>query len=404
MFYGLALALVLLVLAVLIRALRAGQQPVDPTERLTQTNAAVYREQLAELERDVAQGNVSSDEAQAIRLDIEQRLLQDVQGATEAEPAARSRWVKATTLSLVLALPVLSAGLYAWFGQPSALNPQVLAHGMADESVTPEKIEKMGRELRARLDQNPDAVEDWVMLSRVERALDRFDAAQQALARALKLSYNHDWAIERAELLASRDQGQFQGEPWQIIQSVLKSDPNHLGALLLAGSASYSESRYKEALGYWEKASALVPMQSPDRQPLDAALTEVRSKLGLPDPQKQASAASAIQGRVSLSPQGRNKFQPDDTVFIFATPVDARMPLAILRVKVSDLPYDFVLDDRHAMNPQARLSGATQVVLRARISRSGQAQAQPDDWGVELTGIKPGARGVSLVIERPLSP
>mgnify|MGYP003337677743 CR=1 FL=1 len=171
-----------------------------------------------------------------------------------------------------------SAGLYAGFGQPSALNPQVLAHGMADEPVTPEKIEKMGRELRARLDKNPDAVEDWVMLSRVERALDRFDAAQQALARALKLSYNPDWAIERAELLASRDQGQFQGEPWQIIRSVLQSDPNHLGALLLAGSASYAEARYPDALAYWEKASALVPMQSPDRQPLDAALAEVRDR------------------------------------------------------------------------------------------------------------------------------
>ena len=399
MFYALALALVLLVLGVLIRALRSGQQPNDPSERLTQTNAAVYREQLAELERDVAMGTLSSAEANAARMDIEQRLLQDVQGAAQAEPVARARWVKSTTLALALALPVLSAGLYAGFGQPSALNPQVLAHGMADEPVTPEKIEKMGRELRARLDKNPDAVEDWVMLSRVERALDRFDAAQQALARALKLSYNPDWAIERAELLASRDQGQFQGEPWQIIRSVLQSDPNHLGALLLAGSASYAEARYPDALAYWEKASALVPMQSPDRQPLDAALAEVRTKLGLPDPRAQAAAASAIRGRVSLDPGARAKVQPDDTVVIYATAPDSRMPLAIVRIKASELPFEFVLDDTKAMNPQVRLSDSPLLIMRARVSRSGQAQAQPDDLSAEMTGVKPGTKGLHLILK-----
>jgi cytochrome c-type biogenesis protein CcmH len=115
-------------------------------------------------------------------------------------------------------------------------------------------------------------------------------------------------------------------------------------------------------------------------------------------------AATAIRGRVSLSDEGRQKFKADDTVFIFATPLDARMPLAVLRVKVSDLPYDFVLDDSLAMSPQARLSGADQVVVRARISRSGQAQAQPDDWGAERSGVKPGARGLNLVIDKPLQP
>ncbi len=404
-FYALAVSLVVLVLGVLLRALRATPKSADPTERLTQSNAKVYREQLAELQRDLAQGLVSQAEFDDARIDIEQRLLQDVRDDVAPPPAAMSpQWTRATWAGLVLFVPAFSLGLYAWVGQPAALDPQVRAQGMGQEEVSAEKIEKMGRELRARLDKNPDQAEDWVMLSRVERALDRLDAAQQALARALKLSYNPDWAIERAELLASRDQGRFQGEPWQIIESVLKADPQHLGALLLAGSAAYSESRHRDALSYWERASVWVPAQSPDRAALDAALREARLKLGLPDPQAQQMAASAIQGRISLSAEGRQKFRPDDTVFIFATPLDARMPLAILRIQVSDLPYDFVLDDSLAMSPQARLSGASQVVVRARISRSGQAQAQPDDWGAERSGVKPGTRGVHLLIDKPLQP
>ncbi len=404
-FYGLALALVVLVLFVLLRALRVAQQSADGTERLTQSNAKVYREQLAELERDLAQGLVSQAEFDDARADIEQRLLQDVRDDV-AVPGVQSspQWVRATWAGLVLLVPAVSLSLYAWVGQPAALDPQVRAQGLGQEEVSAEKIEKMGRELRARLDKNPDQAEEWVMLSRIERALDRLDAAQQALARALKLSYNPDWAIERAELLASRDQGRFQGEPWQLIESVLKADPNHLGALLLAGSAAYSESRYRDALSYWERASVWVPAQSSDRPALDAALREARMQLGLPDPQAREMAATAIRGRVSLSDEGRQKFKAEDTVFIFATPLDARMPLAVLRIKVSDLPYDFVLDDSLAMSPQARLSGADQVVVRARISRSGQAQAQPDDWGAERSGVKPGARGLNLVIDKPLQP
>ena len=74
----------------------------------------------------------------------------------------------------------------------------------------------------------------------------------------------------------------------------------------------------------------------------------------------------------------------------------------LVRVRAADLPYDFRLDDRNAMNPQARLSQAASVVMRARISKSGQAQAQSDDWGAEVQPVKPGARGVQLVINQTL--
>jgi cytochrome c-type biogenesis protein CcmH len=398
LFVLLALALVLLVWGVLFGALRSGRRAQVIEENPEQANAGVYRDQLKELERERDGGALDEAEFQKAREELASRLLQDVEGLTAA-PQARAAWYKSTAWALGLALPLMAFGIYAWLGQPAALQPAVLNEGMPAEHITPEKIEKMGRELRARLEKNPDQVEDWLMLGRVERALEHYDAAAQALAAALKLSHDPDVAIERAEILATARRGDFQGEPWQIIQSVLKTDPKHLGALLLAGSASYAESRFKEALGYWEKASALVAADSPDREPLDAALGQVRAKLGLPDPRAQAAAASAIHGRVSLDPSARAKVQPDDTVFIYATAPDARMPLAIVRIKASELPYDFVLDDTKAMNPQVHLSDSPVLVVRARVSRSGQAQAQPDDLSAQLTGVKPGARGLQLVLK-----
>ena len=94
-----------------------------------------------------------------------------------------------------------------------------------------------------------------------------------------------------------------------------------------------------------------------------------------------------------------SKVAPTDTVFIYATPADGtRMPLAIVRTTVSALPYAFTLDDSSAMT-QANLSSVAQVTLRARISKTGEARAQPGDLGVVLTPVKTGAQGVQLTIE-----
>ena len=401
--FGLVAAcLTAVVLWVLIRALRSGRANDIPPDQTTQVNAAVYREQLAELKREHDLGRLDASRWASARIEIEHRLLQDI-GPTDAVTVTEGRpsWLRSTLAGLLLGLPVLSAGLYLWVGQPAALDPQVRLEGLVPDHITPEGVQRMASELRARLEQSPDQPEGWVMLARVERSLERYQAAQEALARALQLSHNPDWAIERAEMLASRDAGNFQGEAWQIIESVLQSDPSHLGALLLAGSAAYTENRYPQALTFWEKASALVGPESPERQPLDAALGQVRSKLGLPDLQNLPVTASAIEGRVSLESPTAAEIKADDTVFIYATLPDSRQPLAILRVRAADLPYDFTLDDRHAMTPQQRLSQAEKVVLRARLSRTGLAQAGPDDWLVEIPDIKPGSKGVQLTLRPP---
>jgi cytochrome c-type biogenesis protein CcmH len=399
-FVAVAAALCILVLGVLGWALRSAGRGQGAQDRLLQANASVYKDQLADLERERDAGVLSLQEFETAREELQSRLLQDVEGLPEvAQSVGRAAWVRSTGLGLLVLVPGLAFSLYFALGQPAALDPRVLAAGAPEEHVTPEKIERMARDLRDRLAKAPDQVEDWVMLARVERALEHFDAAQQAMASALKLSYDPDWAIERAEILATRDQGRFEGEPWQIIRSVLKDNPQHLGALLLAGSASYAQERYAQALDYWLKANALVPPQSPDRQPLDAALAEVRAKLGQPDPNAKSLAASTIQGRVSIDAQAAKNVRPDDTVFIYATAPDSRMPLAIVRLRAADLPRDFTLDDRNAMNPQARLSDAKEVVLRARLSRSGQAQAQPDDLQAEQAGVHPPSKGVQLILK-----
>jgi cytochrome c-type biogenesis protein CcmH len=223
-------------------------------------------------------------------------------------------------------------------------------------------------------------------------------------------------SIERAEVLAQKNGGSFAGEPWSIIQRVLTADPHHLNALFLAGSASYAEMNFTTALRYWERAREVVPADSPDAPELDRAIGEARNKLGLPaippraasaavDTQasKAAMAASSISGRVTLVKELQGLVAPTDTVFVYATPVTgSRMPVAILRTTADKLPLDFVLDDSMAMSPSAKLSGMDEVTVRVRISKSSQATAQPGDYGVSLTPVKPGSKGLNLMVRDTL--
>ena len=116
----------------------------------------------------------------------------------------------------------------------------------------------------------------------------------------------------------------------------------------------------------------------------------------------QASSAG-ITGRVSVIKELAGKVAPTDTVFVFATPVSgSRMPVAIVRTTADKLPFDFVLDDSTSMNPAVKLSSMTEVTVKVRISKSGQAMAQPGDLGVSLTPVKLGSSGLNLMVREPL--
>ena len=374
------------------------------------SNVQVYREQLAELERDWNQGVVNESEYRSTRDELTRRLLEDADAADVTAPVGKGsdtvaagsnrRQRRLLAVGLALYLPLAGLGLYGWLGQPMALDPLALSEGEPDHAIDPAKLADMVAKLEQRLKDEPQQVDGWVMLARVQRARDHLEEADKAYAQALSLSANDDVAIERAEVLA-RLRGGFNGEPWQIIERVIKADPEHVNARLLAGSAAYAEGRYAVALQHWGQVQGRLPAGSPEAPALEEAIQQARAKLG---PSAPASAAARISGRVTLAPQLASRVAPTDTVFIYATPAQgSRMPLAIARVMVSQLPYSFVLDESSAMNPQATLAGQQEVTVRARISSTGDAIPKPGELGVVKTPVKVGAQGLELRIEGPLN-
>jgi cytochrome c-type biogenesis protein CcmH len=432
-FISLAVVMMAVVLLVLSIALWRGSQQgallaahqVDAINDPAKANAEVYRDQMAELDREFVLGNLNYEELKAARDELSQRLLGDVGTEGLADPISptkpltavswRKPWVSIGVL--VFVVPVSAMLLYSVLGQPAALDPLALQQGIdAADEVTPEKLTEMAIALTRRLQDEPNSMEGWVMLGRVQRARGHFEEAAEAYAKALALSRDDNLSIERAEVLAQKNGGSFAGEPWAIIQRVLTADPHHLNALFLAGSASYAELNFRSALRFWERAREVVPADSPDAPELDRAIAEARDKMGLPaippraldtQAQSQASkaarAASSISGRVTLVKELNGLVAATDTVFVYATPVSgSRMPIAILRTTADQLPLDFVLDDSMAMGPNSKLSDIDEVTVRVRISKSGQATAQPGDYGVSLTPVKPGSKGLNLMVRDTL--
>ena len=446
-FVALTLLMVVAVLGVLVWSL--WRPPVQAAaDAHEEANAQVYRDQSADLAREHALGHLNDAEyAQALE-ELKLRLRDDwVSGPVQAQAGLSDRPRK-TVLALCLMLPVCAVLLYGTWGSPMGLDPAALARSAPDDgpnaTVTPEKIAQMVGQLERRLQDEPNNVDVWVMLARLQRSQEKFPASEKSFAKALALTPDDDLAVERAEVVAQLQGGDFSGEPWAVINRILKAKPNQNNALLLAGSASFSEGRFAQAIQHWERVRASLPPQSEDINALDSALAQARERLapgrasdqissaGRASDQSLATgrasdqasnsasasaqpafptspstptsvAAARIAGRVSLAPELAAQTSPSDTVFIYATPAQGgRMPLAIVRTTVAALPFDFVLDDSQAMGPQSKLSSASEVVLKARISKTGQAMAQPGELGVSVGPVKNPSSQLSLVIRGPM--
>jgi cytochrome c-type biogenesis protein CcmH len=106
-----------------------------------------------------------------------------------------------------------------------------------------------------------------------------------------------------------------------------------------------------------------------------------------------------VSGTITIAAALAGQAGPTDTVFVFARAADGpRMPLAVLRKQVKDLPFEFKLDDSMAMSPAATISSAGRVVVGVRVSKSGDAMAQNGDLTGQSAPVSPGATGLKIEI------
>lgn len=371
------------------------------------------KQQLLQLRELHTAGALPQDQYDRARAPLEQRLLDLVMSGPS--PVRGSRRLLAGIGILIV---IVAAAGYWWTGTPTLLagdsdgaRSQAQARGEAAPHATDAaQMSSMVDQLAERLKTDPGNAEGWAMLARSYTVLERHAEALRAYEKAVTLQGDDaDLLADYADALALRNKRQLAGEPMKWVERALKADPRNLKALALAGTHAWDRKDYKTAAKYWQQ---LVDAGAPDNElvrQIEPGLAQAREKAGLPAVTGRSAAPPAlgtgVSGTVTLAPALARQANPGDTVFIFARDAQgSRMPLAILRKQVRDLPYRFTLDDSLAMSPAARLSGAAQVIVEARISKSGEARSQPGDLSGQTGPVSPGTASLSLEIRDTVKP
>jgi cytochrome c-type biogenesis protein CcmH len=399
------------------------------TEQLASdaSNLAILRDQRAELDADLTNGVLTPEmHAQAIA-ELTERVAEDV-SAAPAAPAPIPIAGAWTAAIVAAALPITAVVLYVVLGSHEAFTTTTTTARAPVESgnhdISPQKVAEMADKLAARLEKEPGNAQGWIVLAHTYYAMQRFGDAVKAYERATALvPDNADLLADYADALAATQQS-LNGKPMELVARALKLDPTQWKALALAGTAAFDRQDYPTAIVYWERLKQSLPPDSDLARSLESSLAEARAFAGnkaasatppqksaatappasaptqATAPAKSAAGAPTIAGTVRLSPALAARAGPDDAVFIFARAAQGpKMPLAVMKKRVADLPATFSLDDSMAMTPEMKISNFPEIVIGARVAKSGNAAPQSGDLEGFSAPVKLGASGVTVTID-----
>ena len=383
------------------------------------------RHELRHLQELHVGGALDTARYEASRAPLERALVDAVTSGAGAS-ARDGREMRRLLASLAAMVFVVACAGYWWTGAPEfVVGGSAPASGDAaaaqPQEATPEQIAAMVDKVVQRLKSRPDDAQGWTVLARAYAMLGRTAEAVPAYAKAVALRGDDAGLLaDYADALAVENGRQFSGEPLGLIARALQIDPGNPKALALAGTAAFDRKDYAGAALHWGKLAQGVPADSAYRAQVQAGIDKAR-QLGKLAPAGAPASASAsvaapaasraatalpeagVDGRVTLAAKLAGQASPTDTVFVFArAAVGSRMLLAVLRKHVRDLPFEFRLDDSMAISEAAKLSGAGQVIVGARVSKSGDANPRSGDLAGQSQPVAPGVTGVMIEINEIL--
>ncbi|MEQ1792611.1 MAG: c-type cytochrome biogenesis protein CcmI [Nitrospira sp.] len=415
---GLMVAILALLLWPLLRrttAVAAGEEG----KRLS-----VYRQQFVELEQDHRNSVLTDEQYQIARRELERRVLEET-GSAALSAAGSGRQLNSTVVAVAIAviIPAVSVLLYWKLGSPLAITHPASSARAAQERGDGDHLSESGLDaltdrLKAKLEQNPTDGVGWALLARAYVELGRHQEAVSIYEKAMQLIPDDAQMLaDYADALGVLNGRKLEGRPEALIQQAIKADPRNVKALMLAGTVAYNHKEFGRAASYWEEARANLP---PDTDPeaiqeIMNGIAEAKELGGIKQapapapaaapvkPSRSTGPALAISGQVTIAPSLAAKGAPTDTLFVFAREMNGPpMPVAIVRATKKDLPFTFRLDDSNSPMPSRKLSETGQVVIVARLSKSGEAMPKSGDLQGTSQPVKPGVNGITVTIDHEI--
>lgn len=248
---------------------------------------AVYRAQLAEVDQDVARGNLTAAEAAAARLEVQRRLLRADAAPEQAGSAVLNPAALLVTAVLLGLLPVGAVGLYMVLGLPQGADPARLVARAAPPAAQPESAEEdqemavlVGR-LRQRLEQTPNDVNGWLLLARTQMSRGVYAEAVDAYNRAVALNPGDaDLHASRGEAMLFANDGNMTPAAQAAFLAALERDPGHPGAKYYLAHGKLQAGDARGAFQDWLTLARGAPPDAPWLPLVRERLAELAPQMG----------------------------------------------------------------------------------------------------------------------------
>lgn len=245
----------------------------------------VYKDQLAEIERDRERGLIGAAEAEAARIEIERRILRAAARRRDGTTSG-GRFGRAIAVAAALALPVLAGLLYTQLGRPDLPDQPFAARERAPDDPERPSVDAMVARLEERLAVSPNDLDGWLMLGRSRGVLGQPEAATAAYRKALELAPNDPRALAGlGEALIVAAGGVVTPEAKTSFTKLLEVAPSEPRARYYLGIAAAQAGDNRQALEHWRALLAESPAEAPWRPRVVEAFRETARELGLdPEP------------------------------------------------------------------------------------------------------------------------
>jgi cytochrome c-type biogenesis protein CcmH len=254
--------------------------------------AVVYRDQLQEIDRDVAGGLIAKPEAEAARIEIGRRLLAVADEDAVAAPRANVPWRRAAAALALVGLPLLAIGIYLPLGSPRLGDFPLAQRSRTPETAQP--LEALVAQVEQHLQENPTDGRGWNVLAPVLLRLGRFDDAVRAFRNCI--TYNRDSPERRADLgeaIAAAAGGVVTTEAKIEFERAQALNADDVKSRYFLGLAAEQDGRAADAAAIWRTMLAKAPADAPWRSLVEAALTRVG---GAPGPALSDATVAAANG------------------------------------------------------------------------------------------------------------
>lgn len=360
-----------------------------------QTKAAVlqwYQARKLEINSDPV---VSAEGKQQLLAELDARVLEDID-SDQTTPLQRTAEVSLAWLKPLLIVVLFCAGIVLYWFLGAAKDVFIAEELAAIDSKTDvAAITGVIEQVESRILQTPDNAHYWALLARYYTSSGRHIDALAAYEELIRLGPNDSSALALAaqsEYLL--EQRRLTPRAEQRARRALELEPMQVTALGLLGIAAFEQEQFQLAIEYWQHLLAGGDSQSASRSVIEQGIARARAQLeqqGAQQPEQRESLPAVV---VEVSLAKGSVAEAGDTVFVLARLPGQRMPIAVKRYRVEDLPLELRLDDRDSMLEDSKLSAYGAVEIVAQVSPSGRP-------GQQYSTLQAMAGPVKATIEAP---